>query len=205
MTDRDKTLVERARQGNQDAFEMLVRQYEKQVYTLTLRMSRNREDALDLSQEVFLRVYRALPSFRGEASFSSWLYRLTYNACLDHARKTKKRQELSLSRWHDEDGEYETQLSDERFSPDKQWEKKERLQAIARAMDMLSPQHRAILTLREIQGLSYEEIALVLALPEGTIKSRLARAREALRNILTSRGNFFEQEPSNQDKGGESP
>ncbi|MCL2747097.1 MAG: sigma-70 family RNA polymerase sigma factor [Oscillospiraceae bacterium] len=203
-------LIARAAGGDQGAFETLVKNYEKQVYSLALRMSRNRDDAYDLSQEVFLRVYRALPSFMGDSSFSTWLYRLSHNICLDHLRKTKRRRELPLTLPSEDGGEErERDLPDTRYDPERQWEKKELQEAIAHAMGSLRPDQRAVLTLREIQGLSYDEIADVLALPAGTVKSRLARAREALREILISQGTYSPSETSksssSKERGGGAP
>jgi len=201
----DPELVTRAAGGDPAAFESLVKTYEKSVYTLALRLSRNREDAFDLSQEIFLRVFRSLPGFKGQAAFSTWLYRLAYNICLDHARKTGRRREQPLTKPTEDGSEQPMEWPDLRYSPEQQWEKKELRTAVAKAMERLTPDQRAILTLREIQNFSYDEIAAVLNLPPGTVKSRLARAREALREILISKGNFFESKPSKPTKGGESP
>ena len=205
MPHTDAELAARAARGDRTAFEALVRAHEKDVYNLALRLSRSREDAFDLSQEIFLRVWRALPGFKGQAAFSTWLYRLAYNLCLDHARKTKRRREQPLVR-QDEDGtEQPMEWPDMRYSPESEWDKREMRAAIARAMEQLTPEQRAVLTMREIQGLSYDEIAEALRLPAGTVKSRLARARETLRLILTAGGNFFAPGSSKQANGGESP
>ena len=194
-------LLERAAHGDQAAFEEIVKAHEKNVYTLALRMSHNREDALDLSQEIFLRVYKALPGFKGEASFSTWLYRLSYNLCVDHIRKVKRRNELPLTvHYSDSTEEQEIDWPDARYNPESEWEKKELRESIALSMEKLTPEQRAILTFREIQGLSYDEIARTLKLSEGTVKSRLARAREALRKILVSKGNYFDSDSSKSSR-----
>lgn len=205
MSPNDAELAARAARGDKTAFEALVRAHEKDVYNLALRLSRSREDAFDLSQEIFLRVWRALPGFKGTAAFSTWLYRLTYNLCLDHARKAKRRREQPLVRQDGDGPEQPLEWPDLRYSPESQWDKRELREAIARAMHRLTPEQRAVLTLREIRGLSYDEIAEALRLPAGTVKSRLARAREALREILVSKGNFFDSKSSEQAKGGEPP
>ena len=205
METTDSALALRAASGDRAAFEALVKAHEKSIYTLAFRMSRNREDAFDLSQEVFLRAYRALSGFKGQSAFSTWLYRLAYNLCLDHVRKMSRRQEVPLSTKTEDGTEKSMEWPDLRYSPESNWEKQELRAAIADAMERLTPEQRAVLTLREIQSLSYDEIGEVLALPAGTVKSRLARAREALRVILLSKGNFFEPESSNPNEGGESP
>lgn len=200
MNDEERALVERAARGDHPAFAELVNTYQKRVYTLALRMSRNAEDAFDLSQEIFLRVYKSLTFFKGESSFSTWLYRLAYNACLDHARRAARRREQPLVT-RDADGEeHAADWADVRYSPEAAFEKTELREAIVAAMQRLTPEHRAILILRDIEGLSYAEIAEALELEEGTVKSRLARGRESLRRVLTGRGNFFEKETSNVSK-----
>ena len=187
MEHTEAQLAALAAAGDKAAFEILVKNHEKHVYALALRLSRNREDAFDLSQEIFLRAYRTLSGFRGEASFSTWLYRLAYNLCLDYTRKMKKRCEQPLTYYVGEE-EYEHEWADFRYHPETEWEKQELRTAIAAAMEKISPEQRAILTLREIQGLAYDEIADILNLPTGTVKSRLARSREALRRILGATG-----------------
>ncbi len=198
----DHELVERAAGGDRDAFEALVRAYEKRVYNMTLRMTGSNEDAYDLSQEIFLRVWRALPMFKGEASFSTWLHTLASNACIDHARRERRRNDISLTGEGDDGAAVETELPDLRYSPESALEKKQIREAVDQALSELSFEHRQAVVLRDVQGLSYAEMAEILSLSEGTVKSRLSRAREALRKILTARGNFFAKEPSNRAKEG---
>ncbi|MDR0380944.1 MAG: sigma-70 family RNA polymerase sigma factor [Oscillospiraceae bacterium] len=194
--DADRALVERAARGEEAAFEALVNAYQKRVYTLAFRMTHSREDAFDLSQEIFLKVYRALPRFKAESSFSTWLYRLASNVCLDHARKAARRREQPMSAWEQEGESQPVEWPDMRYSPEAVYEKAELREAVAEAMDKLTPEHRIVLTLRDIERLSYAEIAAALELEEGTVKSRLARARAALCRILTAHGNFFENRAS---------
>ncbi len=200
MDPAESTLVQQAASGDRDSFEILVKTYERKIYTLAYRMSRNPDDAFDLSQEVFLRVYKSLSFFKGESSFSTWLYRLASNVCLDHVRKEKRRREQPLVMLGDDGEEHSMDWPDMRFSPENAYERSELREAIDAAMAYLTPDHRAILTLRDIQGLSYDEISEALDLQEGTVKSRLARARETLRQLLLTRGNFFERESSNPSK-----
>ncbi len=182
-------LVRRARQGDTEAFEALLTAHEKRVYGMALRMTGNREDAADVTQEVFLTVWRTLPSFRGESRFSSWLYRLTANACIDHLRREKRRRTVPLTR--EEDGEEQIlDIPDPAPGPQEEAERAERRAALRRAVAQLPEDQRAALLLRESGGLSYAEIAQTLGVPEGTVKSRIARARLQLREILSRDGNF---------------
>lgn len=187
MTHEEEARILRAvLDGDTDQFEHLVRAYEKTIYNLSCRMLGSREDAMDAAQEAFFRAYRSLESFRGESKFSVWLYRLCSNVCLDMLRKRSRTHETSLT---DENAE-EMPLPDERFCPQTELEKKELRQMVRRGLDRLDPDFRQILVLREINGLSYEEIARVTGLEPGTVKSRIFRARKKLAAILMRDGNF---------------
>lgn len=187
----EQELVSLSKEGDQDAFAQLVRDNERRVYHLALRMLGNPEDAEEAAQEAFLSAWRGLPAFKAESAFSTWLYRLTANLCIDILRKEKRRREIvsihSLD--DDEDGD-PIQVADLRFDPESEAMRHELQEALARGLDALSPDHRQVLTLRELGGLSYGEIAQRLRLEEGTVKSRIARARLQLRKILLSDGNF---------------
>ena len=187
-------LVRAAAKGNTLAFEELVRLHEKKVYALALRMCGNSEDAADVAQEAFLSAWRGLPSFRGEAGFSTWLYRLTSNAAIDQLRKGKRqREEASL-----DDGDLPLDVPDRQPGPQEAAESAELQRAVADGLRELSEDHRQILLLREYQGLSYDEIAQALEVDLGTVKSRISRARRALRKILLERGNLSGYLPSKQ-------
>lgn len=184
-------LVQAARSGDQGAFETLVKANQAMAYQLAYRMTGNPEDAADLTQEAFLNAWRGLSAFDGRSSFSTWLYRLTSNACIDFLRREKRRSTLSLTLEADEEESRQTEVSDERWSPEALLDRQESLQAVRRALGQLSDEHREVLLLRELEGLSYREIAQALGLEEGTVKSRIARARLALRDFLLQSGNFF--------------
>ena len=187
----EQELVLRAQKGDDEAFAQLMRDNEKRVYNLTLRMMGNPEDAMDLAQETFLNAWRGLKFFKGDSAFSTWVYRLASNACIDHLRKQKRRQNLSAAvSLDDEEGESQTDVPDERYQPEAELERQERRRAVERGLNQLSEEHRQVLVMREVQGLSYQEIGDVLDLEAGTVKSRIARARLALRNILLEDGNF---------------
>ncbi|WP_130850372.1 RNA polymerase sigma factor [Intestinimonas timonensis] len=188
----EQELVERAKKGEEAAFEVLVTDNEKRIYNLCRRLTGNPEDAAELTQEAFLNAWRGLSRFQGESSFSTWLYRLASNACIDFLRKEKRRQNLSMTvSLDDEEEARQVELPDERYAPERELERTEVRQAVAAGLERLTPEHRQVLVMREINGLSYAEIGAVLGLEEGTVKSRIARARNALRKVLTERGNFF--------------
>lgn len=188
----EEQLIRRAQQGDNVAFEELLLLHQKKVYNLCLRMSANPDDALDLSQEAFLRAWRSLGQYQFEASFSTWLFRLTSNICIDFLRRKKRRQETSLTESYDDSDEgAELSVPDAQPGPEQQAMTNETKIELARAMEQLSPEHREILQLRVIEDLQYEQIADILGVRVGTVKSRLARARLALRKILKT-GNYFD-------------
>ena len=194
-------LARSAAQGDEEAFARLVDLHEKRVYALALRMTGNQEDAADVAQEAFLSAWRGLPSFRGDAGFSTWLYRLTSNAAIDHLRKTRRqRAEASLS-----DGTQGPEVPDPAPTPQEQAESQGLREAVRWGLGELSQEHRQVLTLREYEELSYEEISDQLGVDLGTVKSRISRARTALRKILLKSGNltgYLPSNPSEERKGG---
>ena len=176
-------LLERCRRGSVEAFEELVAPYLQKVYNLALRLSRNPEDASDLAQEALLRAFVSLRDFRGESSFSTWLYRITFNVCRDEARRRRRHAVVSLDEpLGTREGEKTTrELVSPVGDPVQETETRELREAIWEGIRSLSPEFRAVLVLRDIEGLPYEEIAQVLDISLGTVKSRLNRARNALR------------------------
>ena len=196
-------IVQRVLQGDVNAFEKLVLEYEKSVYAITQRMTGNAEDAADMTQETFIKAYNSLSSFRGDSKFSVWLYRIATNVCLDFLRSRSRKPTVSLSVEDDDGEEVELDIADESQSPERLLERGLTRDAVRRGLDALSPEYRQILLLREIQGLSYEEIADALTLEVGTVKSRIFRARKRLCAFLMADGNIPDFVPSGNMKGGE--
>ena len=185
---KEDLLLEKARHGDQEALGELVRLYEKKVYALTLRMCKNPDDAAEAAQEAFLAAWQGLKFFRGEASFSTWLYRLASNACVDLLRKEQRHRAVSGPSLNDEDTYMD--IADDAATPQELAERSELREQIEEGLQSLSPEHREVLILRELHQLSYDEIAQTLDLDTGTVKSRISRGRKALRNFLLQSGNF---------------
>jgi len=191
--DDELRIIQKVVAGDKNAYEELVQANQRNVYNLSLKMTKNEDDALDISQEAFFKAYRQLESFRGESRFSVWLYRMTYNLCIDFLRKKPKGQVISLSSYQDESGEaQDIEIPDIRELPEDSVFRREMRKEIAASIDELGQNQREILVMREITGMSYTEIAEALNLSEGTVKSRLARARMNLANILLEKGTFPE-------------
>ena len=192
----EKAIIEQVLAGDNNAFGELVEAYQDRVYNLALRMCGNADDAFDLAQEAFFRAWRGLSGFQFESAFSTWLFRLSSNVCLDWLRAKRRRPTVSLTTVDDEDEEIQMELPDPGKSPEELLLASEDRKALSRAMNELPVEYRQILTLRAIDDLSYAEIAEILKLREGTVKSRLSRARTALRNKLLQNGNKTESETS---------
>ena len=194
MNERD--LVLRAKRGDQDAFEQLVLDNQNRIYSLALRLMGDREEAADLAQEAFLKAWQGLPTFQGESSFSTWLYRLTSNVCIDALRRNRRRQAVAETVSLDDDDSW-IEPADWEGDPQRLLERAELSRAVERGLEALPDHFRQVLVLRELSGLSYQEIGTAMELDLGTVKSRIARARVALRKILLADGNFSHKTSSN--------
>ena len=201
--EQEAAVIQSVLDGDVNAFETLVKEYEKNVYNLALRMTGNSEDAADMSQEAFIKAYNSLSSFRGDSKFSVWLYRIVSNVCLDYLRSRTRKPTVSLSTENDDGEEVELDIADESQSPELLLDKSLTRDAVRRGLAALPPDHREILMLREIQGLSYEEIAAALGLEAGTVKSRIFRARKKLCSFLIKDGNIPEFVSSSKERGGD--
>jgi RNA polymerase sigma-70 factor (ECF subfamily) len=183
-TSEDLPLVERARKGDRAAFGRLVERYQRRVYALAFGILRQRDDAWDVAQEAFVKAYRSLDRFEGNAAFYTWLYRITYNLSIDLLREKTRRDTVMLDEAKKVDEAAGGEESRANESPDEAAERKELGSVIEAAMNRLSEKHRAIIVLREVEGLSYEEMAEVLGISKGTVMSRLFHARQNLQALL---------------------
>lgn len=184
----EKAWIDAARDGDPLAFEQLIHLYEKRVFALTRRMCKNPADAEEAAQETFLAAWQGLKFFRGESSFSTWLYRLASNACVDLLRKEGRHQAAAGPSLNDE--EVLLEIQDEAPSPHALAEQAELKEQIEAGLASLPEEYREVLILREIHQQSYDEISEILSLDLGTVKSRINRGRKRLRKFLLESGNF---------------
>lgn len=184
----DDRLVAQAMDGSQEAFRQLYDRYHRKIYNLVASMVGSKADVDDIVQQTFIRAFRSLGSFRGMSSFYTWLYRVTINTTTDYRRKQfrrSQRETLELDAEDEERPSIQLQAPEE-DSPEEQLYRKELAGIIRRAMESLSPEHREVLLLREINGLNYAEIAETVGIEPGTVMSRLFYARRKLAEILQS-------------------
>lgn len=185
-------LMAKAARGDETAFEAIVRETENTVYRYLFSLLHNREDALDASQETYLRLWRTRSSYRGDCAVGTWILRIAHNCAVDHLRAAGKRASLPLAVTDNEGTETLTDPpdTDTDSNPEEALARKEKRQAVRAAIDSLNAEQRQIIILRDYDGRSYEEIATLLGIEQGTVKSRLNRARNFIRKFLIS-GNFF--------------
>ena len=198
----DRELVRSAQRGDEQAFRRLVERYQRRVYQLALGMLKDADEAMDISQETFVRVHRYLPSFKGDSSFFTWTYRIAMNLCLDVQRRRGRLERVDLEQG--DEAEIEAAMdapSAALAGPQRQALNAELRGRIEEALASLSENHRAILLLREVEGLSYEDLAKVLGIRKGTVMSRLFHARLKMQNKL--REYLGEEAPSKDDETGE--
>ncbi|MGD2294390.1 MAG: sigma-70 family RNA polymerase sigma factor [Candidatus Aminicenantes bacterium] len=182
----EQELVRRSQEGDEEAFGALVNKYKIKVFHLAYSLTHNLETADDLAQEVFIKAYLALKKFKGQSEFGTWVYRIAVNHCRDFLRKKSRMSQISF-----EDIQDKVALRENETSPeDREREDEERKKLIHQAIQTLPEKHRVILSLRDIQGFSYDEITKILNLSPGTVDSRLHRARKKLKNKLEP---FFSQ------------
>jgi RNA polymerase sigma-70 factor (ECF subfamily) len=188
----EHALIERCKAGEVSAFDDLVHRYEKRVFNCALRIAGNYNDACDVAQEAFIRAFHSIQTFRGDAKFATWIYRIVTNVYLDERKKSKAHRTTSLDDAIELDENSVTrQIEDTSPTPDEVLESKERMRALQRAINSLPDYQRIIVSLYHTQHKSYEEIAEILRLPIGTVKSRLNRARLALAEILACEPELF--------------
>lgn len=182
----DGELVESAIAGREACFEELVRRYQRPIAAYVYRMVGNYDAALDLTQEVFIKVYNSLTRYRSEFKFSTWIYKIAHNAAIDHLRRHAVREQALTNGFDTE--RREVSLESRRMTPEQESERNERRSEIESVVQMLPAAYRELILLRHSRDLSYDEIAEVTGLPLGTVKNRLFRAREAMRDHLLERG-----------------
>lgn len=179
----DQVLVDRVKAGDQQAFALLVSKYQRKVIRLIARLVRDPVEVEDVAQEAFLKAYRALPQFRGESAFYTWLYRIAVNTAKNHL-VAQGRRPIPMSSFQDDDDDGEPFAADEAIAdiqtPDSVLLSRQIAETVNRAIEALPAELRTAVTLREIEGLSYEEIAEAMNCPIGTVRSRIFRAREAI-------------------------
>ena len=200
MATDDLTLVQRAQSGDERAFRLLVERYQKKVYAVALGMLKDRDEAMDVAQEAFVKVHKYLPHFKGDSSFYTWLYRITANVCIDTIRKkgsSQNRVEFDETQAVDlteaNIGALGTQMG---TNPQKSALRRELAEKIQEALQTLPEKHRAILLLREVEGMSYEDLARTLEVPKGTVMSRLFHARAKMQKMLSDYVSLGDSKPS---------
>ncbi len=188
----EQDLIKRCQKGDRDAFNELVEKYQNQIINIAYGMLSDREDAYDAAQEVFVKVYRSIGGFKGKSSLSTWIYRIAANVCNDMLRKRQRSAVVvSLSNSPSEDDEKDIDITDDAPTPEELFELSEQQRAVRLAISELSAEYREIITLSDVEQLSYDEISDILRCPIGTVKSRLNRARNALKKVLLKKRELF--------------
>ncbi len=190
-TKSEKELIAAAKAGDEHSFELLILQCRTKAYNIALRYLRNEEDAMDALQESFIKIFRYLKNFKEDSKFDTWVYRIVVNTCNDMLRKNSA---LAAERTvcGDEEEDYAVKIPDSAPGPQEALLRREQIEQILKGMEQLKPEQREVIILRDIQGLSYEEVGSVLQCSIGTVKSRINRARGRLREILLEQnGDFF--------------
>jgi RNA polymerase sigma-70 factor, ECF subfamily len=189
LSDDDFSLVRRAQAGDQQAFASLVERYQRKAYSVAVGLVKDREEAMDIAQEAFVKVYKYLDHFKGDSSFYTWLYRITVNICIDHRRKRggdpRDHVEFDEAVRREDEGEvgvFGTRLGS---NPQKAALRGELMEKIEEALQQIPENHRSILLLREVEGMSYEDLAKTLKIPKGTVMSRLFHARKKMQSLLS--------------------
>lgn len=178
-------LIQKSQRGDMDAFEQLLLRYEKKVYTIAYKYMGNAEDASDLAQEALIKAYQSIGTFRGESSFGTWIGRITANKCLDELRKRKKLQTTSLDEELElEEGSVQKEIVSERDTPEQHTIRQETVHYVQQKLQQMKEEYRMVLVLRELEGHSYEDIADMLNCSLGTVKSRISRARNYLKELV---------------------
>lgn len=188
MSDLEKLLVKKSQSGDVESFELLISSYDKRAYNIAYRIMGNEEDAKDMAQEALIRVFKSIRDFKGQSSFSTWLYRIVTNVCLDELRRRKNNKYVPLEGTiQTAGGELHMELCSDKETPESAYERVEQRELIVKAIEELNEEYKSVIVLRDIQGFSYDEISKMLDCSLGTVKSRINRARNMLRDKLKTR------------------
>ena len=198
----DHELVAAAQGGDRRAFQALYQRYERKVFAVAYGFLRSQEDALDVVQEAFIKVHRYLPNFEGQSSFYTWLYRIVANLCIDHIRRSGRKKDVEFDDKLRHDGEQESATNMVQIAalgdPVEAVRNKEILKAVRESLQHLSDKHRAVIVMRELQGLSYADMAKAMNCSKGTIMSRLFHARRNMQKLLKDRLDYQPESPADQ-------
>ncbi len=187
----EEILIKKAQNGDSQAFNYLIKGYFKKLYNIAYRMSNNADDAADMTQEIMIKLFKNISSYSGDSKFSTWVYRVATNTCLDELKKIKRHRNYSIDKEIEtDDGDFTGEIEDTAPTAEQLAEQNELKSIVKSAISMLSPDYKAIIILRDIQGLSYGEIAQVLGCTNGTVKSRISRARAQLKIIIENNFNI---------------
>ncbi len=180
----EQLLIEKAKNGDESSFESLILRCQNKAYSLAFRYLKNEEDAMDVLQESFLKIYRHIGSFKGESRFDTWVYRIVVNTCHDYLRKNSDRKVVDSIYKSEDEKETILEIPDESAMPEAVFDQKEKTNHLLRCMEQLPQEQKEILILRDIHGFSYDEISAMLKCSMGTVKSRISRSRLHLKDIL---------------------
>ncbi len=189
----EQEYIEKCQQGDRDAFVHLIALYEKKILNHCYRMLGNLADAEDATQEVFVKIFRFIKSYTGQSAFSTWIYKIASNVCLDYVRKHRRHQKdtVSIHQQNKEGEEFFLSIEDDGPSPYEKTKANEAQEKLAEALSQLSDEQKQVIILRDVDGFSYEEIAKILNTAPGTVKSRINRARQNLQKILAPHRELF--------------
>lgn len=184
MSDNEVRLIKKCAKGDIDAFEELIGKYEKKAYNIAFKILKDPDDAMDISQEAFIKVFKSIKKFKFQSSFSTWLYRIVTNTCMDFLRKNKVMVYSLDNPIQSDNGEIHREIEDKRNTTEDLFEKKMTKELVHKSIDKLDDIHKIVIILRDIEGFSYQEISEILDCTMGTVKSRINRARSTLKDII---------------------
>lgn len=183
MAFNEKKLIKKSVKGDINAFEILIDKYQKRSYNIALKMLKNPDDAKDVSQEAFIKIFKYINKFNFKSSFSTWMYRIVVNTCIDYIKKNKNTYSLDNPIKY-EGGEIKREIKDDSKNPEDIYDKEMTKELVHKSIDKLDEIHKTVIILRDIEGFSYKEISEILEVSIGTVKSRIKRGRDNLRNII---------------------